>query len=221
MAHPYIVVFGPPGVGKGTQAQRVAREYSIPHISTGDIFRANIQAHTELGKKAQQFMDLGQLVPDHLTISMVEDRLQRADVRLGFVLDGFPRTVSQAEALAAMTPPLLLTPLLVINIHAPDEVLLERMSGRRTCTRCKRVFHVKFNPPRFPTVCDDCGSALSQRADDKPDVIRDRQKTYHLQTEPVLSYYAQHTTVHTVDGTPSVEVVYAMIVRVIEQHLRR
>lgn len=220
MRHPYLALFGPPGVGKGTQAQLLAQRRQIPHISTGDIFRTHLKEMTPLGHRAAVFLNAGKLVPDEVVIAVVENRLNHADVRMGFLLDGFPRTVPQAEALKRILMEHLLGPLHIINLLAADEVLLDRISGRRTCGRCKAVYHIRNNPPRHATICDQCGNSLTQREDDKVDVVRERLRIYHEQTAPVLTYYQKQNTVHDVDGTGAVDAVNAAVNKIVDRLLQ-
>ncbi|MDO4960241.1 MAG: adenylate kinase [Eubacteriales bacterium] len=196
-----IVMLGAPGAGKGTQALNIAKEFGIPHISTGDIFRANIKNQTELGMKAKSYMDKGALVPDDITIGMLLDRIAEKDCENGFVLDGFPRTIPQAESLkAALT--LQNTAIdHAVDIEVPDEVITTRMGGRRSCPKCGGTYHVVFNAPKKEGICDNCGSELTQRADDKPETVLERLKTYHEQTQPLIDFYNKEGVLDTVDGT--------------------
>lgn len=196
-----IVMLGAPGAGKGTQALNIAKQYGIPHISTGDIFRANIKNQTELGMKAKEYMDKGALVPDEITIGMLLDRIADNDCSEGFVLDGFPRTIPQAESLKAA---LLLQDAKIdyaVDIEVPDEVITTRMSGRRACPKCGGTYHIVFNPPKKEGICDNCGSELVQRADDKPETVIERLKTYHEMTQPLIDFYKKEGVLHAVDGT--------------------
>lgn len=196
-----IVMLGAPGAGKGTQAVNIAKEYGIPHISTGDIFRANIKNQTELGMKAKAYMDKGALVPDDITIGMLLDRIADSDCANGFVLDGFPRTIPQAESLKAA---LSLQDTRIdhaVDIEVPDEVITKRMSGRRSCPKCGATYHIMFNPPKTEGICDSCGTELVQRADDKPETVLERLKTYHEQTQPLIDFYRNEGVLDTVDGT--------------------
>ncbi len=196
-----IVMLGAPGAGKGTQAVNIAKEFGIPHISTGDIFRANIKNQTELGMKAKSYMDQGALVPDDITIGMLLDRIADNDCKNGFVLDGFPRTIPQAESLKAA---LSLQDARIdhaVDIEVPDEVITNRMGGRRSCPKCGGTYHIVFNAPRKEGICDNCGSELVQRADDKPETVLARLKTYHEQTQPLIDFYKKEGVLDTVDGT--------------------
>ena len=196
-----IVMLGAPGAGKGTQAVNIAKEFGIPHISTGDIFRANIKNETELGMKAKSYMDKGALVPDDITIGMLLDRIVDNDCRNGFVLDGFPRTIPQAESLKAA---LSLQDAHIdhaVDIEVPDEVITKRMGGRRSCPKCGGTYHIVFNAPKTEGICDNCGTALVQRADDKPETVLERLKTYHEQTQPLIDFYKKEGVLTEVDGT--------------------
>ena len=179
-----LVLLGPPGSGKGTQAARLAGTLGMPRISTGDILRRNVAEGTDLGKKAKAFMESGKLVPDDLVIAMTAERLKEADARKGFILDGFPRTIAQAEALARLTPLDA-----VVNLFLEPEELVKRSAGRRICPKCESVYHVMSNPPKTPGVCDKCGTALVTRPDDREDVVRTRIETYERQTAPLVQYY--------------------------------
>lgn len=178
-----LIMLGAPGAGKGTQAAKVAESLHIPHISTGDIFRANIKNGTELGKKAKAFMDAGKLVPDELTCDLVADRLAQSDCSEGFILDGFPRTIPQAEALEEVLTKLGTKIDYAVNIDVPDEAIVSRMSGRRACVGCGATYHIVYNPPRTENVCDVCGQTLILRDDDKPETVQTRLKVYHDQTQ--------------------------------------
>ena len=196
-----IVMLGAPGAGKGTQAVNIAKQYGIPHISTGDIFRANIKNQTELGMKAKEYMDRGALVPDEITIGMLLDRIAENDCADGFILDGFPRTIPQAESLKAA---LLLQDAKIdyaVDIEVPDEVITSRMAGRRTCPKCGATFHTEFHAPKQAGICDNCGAELVQRADDKPETVIERLKTYHEMTQPLIDFYKKEGVLFAVDGT--------------------
>jgi len=181
-----LVLLGPPGSGKGTQAARLAEALRVPRISTGDILRRNVAQGTELGTKAKAFMESGQLVPDDLVIAMTAERLREPDARNGFILDGFPRTIAQAEALARLTPLDA-----VVNLFLEPEELVKRSAGRRICPKCESVYHVASNPPKTPGICDKCGSALVTRPDDREEVVRTRIETYERQTAPLIQYYKE------------------------------
>jgi adenylate kinase len=205
----YIVLLGPPGAGKGTQAQLISREPGLPHISSGDIFRENLKNQTDLGKQAKAYMDRGELVPDDLTISMIRERLSRSDAAMGALLDGFPRTPAQAEALAMMLVSFNGKVNAVPYINVPDAVLIERLTGRWTCRAQGHVFHEKFSPPRQAGICDVDGSELYQRDDDKVETVMRRIRVYLEQTMPLIQYYQQHGVLLEVDGTQSIEKVGA------------
>ena len=206
-----VIMLGAPGAGKGTQAKRLAAEYSIPHISTGDIFRANIKEGTELGKKAKAYMDAGQLVPDELVCDLVVDRIQQDDCKNGYLLDGFPRTIPQAEALDAAVEKLGEKVDYAVNIDVPDENIINRMSGRRACVGCGATYHVIYNAPKVEGVCDVCGKPLILRDDDKPETVKTRLDVYHAQTQPLIDYYAGRGVLVTVDGTQNMDKVFADI----------
>lgn len=203
----YIVLLGPPGAGKGTQAQVIAREFSLVHISSGDLFRENLKNETELGKLAQGFMSRGELVPDDVTIAMVKNRIVRLDCVEGVLLDGFPRTPAQADALAKMLGELGGGVTSVPYISVPAGVLIERLSGRWTCPTCGNVYHEKYNPPKAVGKCDREGSELNQREDDKPATVERRIRVYMEQTAPLIKYYKDRGLLVEVDGTQSIESV--------------
>lgn len=207
-----LIMLGAPGAGKGTQAKRIAAKYGIPHISTGDIFRANIKNGTELGKKAQTYMDQGLLVPDELVCDLVVDRIQQSDCEKGYVLDGFPRTIPQAEALTAALEKLGTSIDYAINVEVPDENILKRMGGRRACLSCGATYHVEFNAPKQEGICDTCGAELVLRDDDKPETVQKRLDVYHEQTQPLIDYYTKAGKLAEVDGTKNMEDVFAAIV---------
>lgn len=210
-----IVMLGAPGAGKGTQAKQIAAKYGIPHISTGDIFRANIKEGTELGKKAKEYMDQGQLVPDSLTLELIMDRFSQADCANGYVLDGFPRTIPQAEALTRALADKNDKLDYAINVDVPDDNIINRMSGRRACVKCGGTYHVIFNAPKKEGICDLCGGELSIRDDDKPEIVAKRLVAYHAQTQPLIDYYEKEGILKTVDGTVNVDVVFAEICKII------
>ena len=207
-----LIMLGAPGAGKGTQAKRIAAKYGIPHISTGDIFRANIKNGTELGKKAQTYMDQGLLVPDELVCDLVVDRIQQSDCEKGYVLDGFPRTIPQAEALTAALEKLGTGIDYAINVEVPDANILNRMGGRRACLGCGATQHVEFNAPKQEGVCDTCGAELVLRDDDKPETVQKRLDVYHEQTQPLIDYYTKAGKLAEVDGTKDMDDVLAAIV---------
>ena len=209
-----IIMLGAPGAGKGTQAKQIADKYSIPHISTGDIFRANIKNGTELGKKAKQYMDQGALVPDELTCDLVMDRIQQDDCKNGFVLDGFPRTIPQAEALDAALGKINEKMDYAIDVDVPDENIVNRMSGRRACLNCGATYHLISIPPKVEGICDRCGSEIVLREDDKPETVQKRLKVYHEQTQPLIDYYKNQGILKSVDGTQPMDEVLKAIVTV-------
>ena len=210
-----IIMLGAPGAGKGTQAKRIAEKYAIPHISTGDIFRANIKNGTELGKKAKEFMDQGLLVPDELTCDLVMDRIQQDDCKNGFVLDGFPRTIPQAEALDAALTKIGQKMDYAIDVDVPDENIVNRMGGRRACLSCGATYHVEFNPTKAEGVCDACGAQTVLRDDDKPETVQKRLTVYHEQTQPLIDYYKNQDILKSVDGTQPMEKVFTDITAIL------
>ena len=210
-----IIMLGAPGAGKGTQAKQIADKYSIPHISTGDIFRANIKNGTELGKKAKQYMDQGALVPDELTCDLVMDRIQQDDCKNGFVLDGFPRTIPQAEALDAALGKINEKMDYAIDVDVPDENIVNRMSGRRACLNCGATYHLISIPPKVEGICDRCGSEIVLREDDKPETVQKRLKVYHEQTQPLIDYYKNQGILKSVDGTQPMDEVFKAIVKIL------
>ena len=203
-----IVLLGPPGAGKGTQAKSISNRYSIPHISTGDIFRKNISEETPLGIEAKGYMDKGLLVPDEVTINMVKDRLTWEDCKNGYLLDGFPRTVAQAEALEAFLNSRDEKIDTALLIDVPMEFILERMTGRRVCGSCGASYHVKFNPTKVEGICDVCGSEVVQRKDDREDTVRERLDVYERQTQPLIDFYKEKNLLSTVDGTKAINEVF-------------
>ncbi|MCI8268053.1 MAG: adenylate kinase [Lachnospiraceae bacterium] len=210
-----IIMLGAPGAGKGTQAKKIAEKYEIPHISTGDIFRANIKGGTELGMKAKSYMDQGQLVPDDVTIGMLLDRISEADCEKGYVLDGFPRTIPQAESLTAALKERGEKMDYAVDVDVPDESIVTRMGGRRVCLKCGATHHVAFNPPKKEGVCDSCQEALVLRDDDKPETVKKRLTVYHEQTQPLIDYYKGQGILATVDGTKELNEVFKDIVAVL------
>ena len=210
-----IIMLGAPGAGKGTQAKQIADKYSIPHISTGDIFRANIKNGTELGKKAKEYMDQGLLVPDELTCDLVMDRIKQDDCTNGFVLDGFPRTIPQAEALDAALEKINEKMDFAIDVDVPDENIVKRMSGRRACLNCGATYHIVSIPTKVEGICDRCGSPVVLRDDDKPETVQKRLTVYHEQTQPLIDYYTKSGTLKEVDGTIDINDVFAAIVKIL------
>ena len=210
-----IIMLGAPGAGKGTQAQMIAEKFNIPHISTGDIFRANIKNGTELGKKAKEFMDKGQLVPDELTVELLLDRVAKEDCKDGYVLDGFPRTIPQADVLTNELDKLGDHVDYAINVDVPDENIVRRMSGRRACLKCGATYHIEHIPPKQEGICDKCGSELVQRDDDKPETVNNRLAVYHEQTQPLIDYYDGKGIVKNIDGTQDLEAVFADITAIL------
>ena len=213
----YIVLLGPPGAGKGTQAEILAEKLELPHISSGDIFRENTKNGTELGKLAQTFMNQGKLVPDDLTISMIRERFSRADCVRGAILDGFPRTPAQADALEVMLKGFGGQVDLVPFITAPNEALIERLTGRWTCRANGHIFHVSFNPPKQAGVCDIDGSELYQRDDDKAETVTNRIKVYQDQTAPLIDYYKQRDILAEINGLAPVEQVSAQLMSILKK----
>ena len=211
-----IIMVGAPGAGKGTQAKRIAEKYGIPHISTGDIFRANLKEGTELGLKAKVFMDKGALVPDEITIGMLMDRIHQADCKDGYVLDGFPRNIPQAEALTKALSEANESMDAVVDVDVPDENIMDRMSGRRTCRKCGEGYHTKYNPPKVDGICDVCGGELYIRDDDKPETVKKRLTVYHDQTQPLIDYYTKQGILKSVNGTQMMEKVFADIVKILD-----
>ena len=211
-----IIMLGAPGAGKGTQAKQIADKFKIPHISTGDIFRANIKNGTELGKKAKEYMDKGALVPDDLVVDLVVDRIGDDDCQNGFVLDGFPRTIPQAESLSSALAKIGDRMDYAIDVDVPDENIIERMSGRRTCVNCGATYHIVTIPTKVDGVCDRCGAETVLRDDDKPETVQNRLKVYHEQTQPLIDYYRKEDILYTVDGTKPMDSVFADILKVLE-----
>jgi len=200
-----VVLVGPPGAGKGTQAQFIASHLAIPKVSTGDIFRYNVSAGTELGRQARSFMERGDLVPDEVTVAMVASRLQEYDALSGFLLDGFPRNVPQAETLKKLMADWGMWLDLVLELVVDHDEVIRRLSGRRTCRKCGRVWHIAFDPPSMPGKCDECGGELFQRDDDREETIRHRLEVYEQQTQPLISYYADEGILLGIDATGPVE----------------
>ena len=210
-----IIMLGAPGAGKGTQAKMIAEKYSIPHISTGDIFRANIKNGTELGKKAKSYMDKGQLVPDELTLDLIMDRFKQDDCKNGYVLDGFPRTIPQAEALDTALKAKGEKVDFAIDVDVPDENIVKRMGGRRACVGCGATYHVVYSPTKVEGVCDKCGEELIVRDDDKPETVLNRLEVYHNQTQPLIDYYNEQGILKSVDGTVDMKDVFNAMVDIL------
>lgn len=210
-----IIMLGAPGAGKGTQAKMIADKYGVPHISTGDIFRANIKNGTELGMEAKKYMDQGLLVPDELTVRILLDRVAQDDCKNGYVLDGFPRTIPQAEVLDSELTKLGDHIDYAINVDVPDENIVKRMSGRRACLTCGATYHIEHVPPKKEGICDVCGSELVLRDDDKPETVKNRLNVYHEQTQPLIDFYTENGVLKTVDGTVPMEEVFAAITAIL------
>ena len=210
-----IIMLGAPGAGKGTQAKQIADKYAIPHISTGDIFRANLKAGTELGKKAKEYMDQGLLVPDELTCDLVMDRIGQEDCKNGFVLDGFPRTIPQAEALDKALANINEKMDYAVDVDVPDENIVNRMSGRRACINCGATYHIVSIPTKVEGICDRCGEKVVLRDDDQPETVKKRLNVYHEQTQPLIDYYKKQDILRTVDGTQPMEQVFGAIVEIL------
>ena len=210
-----IIMLGAPGAGKGTQAKKIAAKYNIPHISTGDIFRWNIKHQTELGMKAKTYMDQGLLVPDELVVDLVVDRVNQEDCTNGYVLDGFPRTIPQAEALDKALTEMGQSIDYAINVEVPDENIVRRMSGRRACVNCGATYHIVYAPTKKENVCDTCEGELILRDDDKPETVQKRLNVYHEQTKPLIDYYTKQDKLVEVDGTIDIEKVFDAIVNIL------
>ena len=210
-----IIMLGAPGAGKGTQAKMIADKYGVPHVSTGDIFRANIKNGTELGMEAKKYMDQGLLVPDELTVKILLDRVSQPDCKNGYVLDGFPRTIPQAEVLDKALAELGESIDYAIDVDVPDENIVKRMSGRRACVSCGATYHVVHVPPKKEGICDRCGSELILRDDDKPETVKNRLDVYHKQTQPLIDFYTKKGVLKTVDGTVDMQDVFKAIVAIL------
>ena len=210
-----IIMLGAPGAGKGTQAKMIAEKYSVPHVSTGDIFRANISNGTELGKEAKEYMDQGLLVPDELTVKILLDRVAKEDCKNGYVLDGFPRTIPQAEVLDKALAELGDQVDYAINVDVPDENIINRMSGRRACLKCGATYHIKYNLPKVEGVCDVCDQELVLRDDDKAETVKKRLDVYHDQTQPLIDFYSNKGILKEVDGTIDMKDVFGAIVKIL------
>lgn len=210
-----IIMLGAPGAGKGTQAKMIAEKYGIPHVSTGDIFRANIKNGTELGREAKQYMDQGLLVPDELTLELIMDRFREPDCKNGYVLDGFPRTIPQAEALTRALEEQGESIDYAVNVEVPDENIISRMSGRRACLSCGATYHIVHIPTKVEGVCDRCGEKLVLRDDDKPETVEKRLGVYHSQTQPLIEYYTNQGKLAEVDGTQEMDAVFEAIIKIL------
>lgn len=211
-----IIMLGAPGAGKGTQAKMIADKYKIPHVSTGDIFRMNIKNGTELGMEAKKYMDQGLLVPDELTVRILLDRVAKEDCRDGYVLDGFPRTIPQAEVLEDALNKLDDKIDYAINVEVPDENIIRRMGGRRACLSCGATYHIEHVPPKKEGICDQCGQPLVLRDDDKPETVKNRLRVYQEQTQPLIAFYTERKVLRTVDGTQDMQDVFHAIVKILE-----
>ncbi|RKX63862.1 MAG: adenylate kinase [Thermodesulfobacteriota bacterium] len=212
-----IIFLGPPGAGKGTQAKVLVEKYGIPQISTGDMLREHVAKGTELGLKAKEYMEKGQLVPDEIILSMVKERLSQDDAQKGFILDGFPRTVAQAEALDKILEEMGKKIEYVLALIVPDEELVTRLTGRRTCKNCGMMYHIKFKPPKVEGKCDACGGELYQRPDDNEETVRNRLKVYHEQTAPLIEYYRKKGVLFEVDGNKSIEEITQQLINILEK----
>lgn len=211
-----IIMLGAPGAGKGTQAKMIADKYHVPHISTGDIFRANIKEGTALGMEAKKYMDQGQLVPDELTVKILLDRVAKEDCKNGYVLDGFPRTIPQAEVLDKALADLGDSVDFAIDVEVPDENIIKRMGGRRACLSCGATYHLEHIPPKAEGICDRCGKELILRDDDKPETVEKRLHVYHEQTSPLIDFYRAKGILKEVDGTRKMEEVFNAIVEILD-----
>ncbi|MBE8540306.1 adenylate kinase [Geoglobus acetivorans] len=211
-----LILLGPPGAGKGTQAKRIVEKYGIPQISTGDMLRDAVAKGTELGKKAKEYMDKGELVPDEVVIGIVKERLMQPDCENGFILDGFPRTINQAEALDDILDEMNRKIDAVINIAVPDEEILKRIVYRRICKECGAVYNLIYSPPKVDGKCDKCGGDLYQRDDDKEETVKERLRVYREQTAPLIDYYSRKGSLQNVDGTKNIEEVWSQIVALLE-----
>lgn len=211
-----IIMLGAPGAGKGTQAKMIAEKYAVPHVSTGDIFRANIKNGTELGMEAKKYMDQGLLVPDELTVKILLDRVAQEDCQNGYVLDGFPRTIPQAEVLESALNEIGDKIDYAINVDVPDENIIRRMGGRRACLFCGATYHVEHIPPKKEGICDTCGKELVLRDDDKPETVKNRLDVYHKQTQPLIDFYQAKGILRTVDGTVDMKDVFAAITAILD-----
>lgn len=212
MKRKVIILLGPPGSGKGTQAVQLSKKLGVPHVSTGDLFRENLSKNTELGKRANAFIEKGLLVPDAVVLDMLFDRVSKPDCIHGYLLDGFPRTIPQAEALDGK---LNGTQAIAINLNVPDDVIIKRIGGRLTCSKCGHIHNLFYSPPKEKNKCDKCGSNLIQRKDDGPDVVTERLRVYHTQTEPLVDFYAKKGILTHIDGQQNPEVVFAQLLKIV------
>ena len=210
-----IIMLGAPGAGKGTQAKMIAEKYGVPHVSTGDIFRANIKNGTQLGMEAKKYMDQGLLVPDELTVKILLDRVAKEDCKNGYVLDGFPRTIPQAEVLDKALTEINDKIDYAINVDVPDENIIKRMGGRRACLSCGATYHIEHIPPKQEGICDVCGKELVLRDDDRPETVKNRLDVYHKQTQPLIDFYEAKGILRSVDGTVDMKDVFAAIVAIL------
>ncbi len=208
----YLLLMGPPGAGKGTQAAKLVERYDIPHVSTGDIFRGALQERTPLGLEAKRYMDVGALVPDQVTVGITRERLAKSDCIGGFILDGFPRTLQQAQALDQMLAKMGIRLNKVVNIAVPDQELIPRLTGRRICQSCGATYHMEFRPPAQLNICDRCGGELYQRTDDQEDTVRERLEVYQLQTQPLIQYYRDRDLYSEINGAQPTEAVFRDII---------
>ncbi len=212
-----LILLGGPGAGKGTQAKLIVEKYKIPQISTGDMLREAVKQGTELGKKAKEYMDKGELVPDEIVIGIVKERLKQPDCDRGFILDGFPRTIAQAEALDKILDEIGKKIDAVINIQVPEEEIVKRIVNRRTCKNCGAIYHLIYSPPKEPNKCDKCGGELYQRDDDKEETVRERLRVYREQTEPLIEYYQKKGILYNVDGTKDINGVFEEIKSILDK----
>ncbi|HEY83899.1 MAG TPA: adenylate kinase [Chloroflexi bacterium] len=212
-----LMFLGAPGSGKGTQAKILGERFNLKHVASGDLFRENLKNETELGKLAKSYMERGDLVPDDVTIAMLKDRLSRPDVQTGFMLDGFPRTIAQAEALGVMMAEMERHIAAVLYLNVPDDVIVERLSGRLICRNCQNPFHLTFNPPGKEGICDVCGGELYQRDDDKPETVRSRLKIYHIQTKPLVDYYSEKGALVEIDGAGGFSEITERLIEAVQQ----
>ncbi len=212
-----LMFLGAPGSGKGTQAKILGERFNLKHVASGDLFRENFKNETELGKLAKSYMERGDLVPDDVTIAMLKERLSRPDVQTGFILDGFPRTIAQVDALSVMMAQMKRRIAAVLYLNVPDDVIVERLSGRLICQNCQTPFHLTFNPPAKEGICDVCGGELYQRDDDKPETVRARLKTYHSQTEPLVDYCKKKGTLIEIDGVGSFSEITERLIKAVQK----